>query len=175
MLSVAGIYIYTFYGNAIDSFDTIHDCIAVSNYYKFSLCLPGKDLNPDKSLGDHMSPEDYWKVNDGLSESELSCLKPSTIISFKGRHNNILKSSSRNGVPLVKTINDPSWILRGASGVLNENGSWYRKTDDKKAVHLVDSYLDQIDGKYSGKKSAIKIYLLKYFDDWMNSSVASTS
>lgn len=162
MLSIAGIYIYARHRDAIESFDEIHESIAATNYYKFSFSADGHDVNPNSGLKEYQSPDNYWKENDSLSEIEITHLKPSTVLSFKGRHNKIIRGLGFN----VVEFNDPSWILRGANGVLKKTGSWYRKRNDKQAKNLVTSYLEQIDGKYTGKKDAIEIYLLKYYHDW---------
>lgn len=162
MLAVAGIFIYARHQDAIYSFDDIHNSIAATNYYKFSLADNGNDVNPDNDLSKHQSPELYWEENDKLSISELRLLKPSIVLSFNGRHNNVIK---KQGLNFIK-INDPSWILQGGSGVLKQSGRWFRKIDDDTAHQLVDSYLKQIDEKYTGKKEAIKIYLMKYYSDW---------
>jgi len=162
MLAVAGIYIYAKHQDAINLFSDIHNSIAVTNYYKFSLSVNGNDVNPDSDLIKHQSPKLYWEENDKLSILELAMLKPSIVLSFNGRHNNVIK---KRGFNFIK-INDPSWILQGGSGVLSQNGSWYRKVEDEVAHQLVDSYLQQIDNKYTGKKEAIRIYLLKYYKDW---------
>ncbi len=164
MLALAGIYIYVVYDNLIESFDDIHDHIAVTNYYKFSLSDNGKDINPDSDLKKHLPPKLYWSENDELAKIELQLLKPVVILSFNGRHNQIIKEEGFN----VIKVNDPSWILQGGSGVLKPNKSWDRKIDDNNVHNLVDLYLDQIDGKYKSKRDAIKIYLLKYYDDWKN-------
>jgi len=159
MLSIAGIYLYTKHNEIIEDFNDIHSYIAATNYYKFSLnsLNKKKDINPNKKLP---NPEIYWQENDVLSKIEIDFLKPSTIISFKGRHNNKINNP--------QIINDPSWILRGGSGCLKESGSWYRKAIEPTVEKLVESYLKQIKRKkkYIGKKEAIKIYLLKYYSDW---------
>jgi hypothetical protein len=106
----------------------------------------------------------YWDENDKLVKKELDVLMPSIIISFNGRHvNQIIKRGFR-----IQKINDPSWILQGGGGVLSTSGSWYREIHDGNVYKLVDSYLNQIYGKYKSKKEAIKIYLLKYYCDWSN-------
>lgn len=162
MLAVAGIYIYAKYNDPISSFEALHNSIAASNYYKFSLSDNGKDVNPNTDLIKYQSPELYWKKNDGLSIYELNELKPSIVLSFNGRHNNVIENQ---GIQLIK-INDPSWILQGGSGVLKKTGSWFRNINDKIAIELVNSYLEQIDKKYEGKRDAIRIYLMKYYSDW---------
>lgn len=165
MLSLAGIYIYAKHQELENKLQNIHNCVSATNYYKFSLSKSKKDINPDKKLKFHLSLERYWKTNDILSMLELETLNPSIIISFHGRHNEVIKKAGYE----VITINDPSWILQGGSGVLQESGSWFRKIDDPIVYQLVDSYLQQIDGPYSGKRDAIKIYLLKYYSDWKSS------
>ena len=65
MLAVAGIYIYARYGEVIDSFVNIHNSIAATNYYKFSLSDKGNDVNPNSGLVKYIAPELYWKENDG--------------------------------------------------------------------------------------------------------------
>jgi len=162
MLAIAGVYIYAKYNDSIESFSDIHNSIAVSNYYKFSFSKNGNDINPDSDLKKHQSPNKYWEENDALSIYELTELNPSIVLSFNGRHNAVIKDQ---GLSFIK-INDPSWILQGASGVLNSNGSWFRNINDLTVKHLIDGYLNQIDDKYSGKKDAIKIYLTKYYADW---------
>jgi hypothetical protein len=37
---------------------------------------------------------------------------------------------------------------------------------DGVALKLVSGYVKQIGDHYSGKKEAVKIYLLKYYQDW---------
>ena len=135
-----------------------------ADYYKFSFSDNGKDVNPDSDLKKYQAPELYWSENNKLSNIELQLLKPTVVLSFNGRHNKIIKEANFNFIK----VNDPSWILQGGSGVLKQNSSWDKKTDDKNINNLIDSYLEQIDGKYMGKRDAIKIYLMKYYTDWEN-------
>jgi len=162
MLALGGLYIYAKFGDALSDFQKIHQSIAVTNYYKFSLHQEA-DVNPDQKLSDYQCPQLYWSENDKLSNKELKALKPKTLISFNGRHNEILKNC---GSEFIK-INDPSWILQGGSGQLKETGSWYRECSDDSVLKLIESYLSQIDDKYSSKKEALRIYLLKYYNDWV--------
>ncbi|MDH5718958.1 MAG: hypothetical protein OEZ22_15125 [Spirochaetia bacterium] len=164
MLAIAGTYIYANYQDMVDSFDELHNLITATNYYKFSFRYNGNDVNPNTDLSNHESPDLYWQENDELSVSELELLQPSMILSFKGRHNDIIKKQGYNYIE----INDPSWILQGGGGVLKKGGSWDLETHDNSVHQLVDSYLNQINDKYSAKKEAIRIYLLKYFNDWKN-------
>jgi hypothetical protein len=163
MLSVAGLYLHIKCGLYLDKLDDIHNCISATNYYKFSLSKAGKDINPNTGLKKVKNPDIYWKTNDMLSRLELEAINPSVIISFKGRHNNVLRKAKYNCI----IVNDPAWILRGGGNALNGKVTWYRKIDDSKVHRLVDSYLEQIDGRYSGRKEAIKIYLIKYYSDWL--------
>jgi hypothetical protein len=161
MLALAGIYLYATRGLIYSSFDQIHGCIAATNYYKFSLHDKNGDINPNYKLD---NPSVYWEINDQLVHKELDCLKPTNILSFNGRHVEILKTKRMK----VECINDPAWILKGHGGTLKPNGEWDRKIKDETAIHLVNSYINQIKDKYAVKKEAVKIYLLKYFDDWGN-------
>jgi len=128
MLSVAGIYLFAKYGKYIEMFEDIHKYISVSNYYKFSLNVRNKKkyINPDKKLWSYRDPNNYWSINDNLSKEEISCLDPNVIITFNGRHNKVIRNY---GYKLIK-INDPSWILRGGSGVLKKTGSWFRNIEN---------------------------------------------
>ncbi len=169
MLAVAGIYIYAKHRKAIESFQEIHGCIAATNYYKFSLNKGGRDINPNRDLKKYNVPQLYWRKNDELSAEELECLKPRTILSFRGRHVKAIKDvvSKMGGDSIaIEEINDPAWILRGGGGLLKKGRGWDRAVDDKGIYKLVNSYIDQIDDKYSGKKEAVKIYLIKYYSDW---------
>lgn len=167
MLSVAGIYLYAKYNILLSDLEDVHNHIAATNYYKFSFNDSGKDINPDGDLPKCLSPENYKfyiTKSDALAVSELNLLNPSLVISFNGRHTKEIKNSGYNLI----TINDPSWILQGAGGCLKETGSWYRETKDPEVLQLVESYINQLDSQYVGKKEAVKIYLLKYFDEWKN-------
>ncbi|HAT8493273.1 TPA: hypothetical protein RQK84_004380 [Vibrio vulnificus] len=161
MLALSGLYIYARYGVPIYAFEEIHQSIAVTNYYKFSL-NDGSDINPDQKLSGHQCPKLYWSENDRLAQKEIDTLKPNTILSFRGRHNALLENSQSTFIK----INDPSWVLQGGGGQLKKEGSWYRECSDKVVIALVNAYLEQIDDKYVGKKEALKIYLLKYYSDW---------
>ena len=65
-------------------------------------------------------------------------------------------------------INDPSWILQGGGGHLKVSGSWYRDLDGSGVHKIIESYLEQIDDKYATKTDAVRIYLLRYYSDWVN-------
>ena len=167
MLSVAGIYLYAKYNILLSELENIHNHIAATNYYKFSFNDSGKDINPDGDLSECLSSKNYRTYiteSDSLAISELNLLNPSLVISFNGQHTKKIEDSGYNLI----TINDPSWILQGGGGCLKETGSWYREIKDPKVLQLVDSYISQLDSQYKGKKEAVKIYLLKYFDEWQN-------
>ena len=100
--------------------------------------------------------------NDNLSIIELDELKPSFILSFRGRHNKVIE---QQGFGFIE-IHDPSWVLRGGSGVLTKNGSWFKDIDNQQLDQIVESYIGQIDGKYAEKHGAIRIYLKKYYSEW---------
>jgi hypothetical protein len=163
MYALVGVYLYAKYRVAIENFTEIKEYIGITNYYKFSLNDGKRDINPNRKLNNLNS---YWELNDALSSKELEFLKPKVIISFKGRHNTVIR---KNGFSNLVTVNDPSWILQGARGCLKENGSWYRKQTDTNVIDLLTKYISQIDKNgYQRKKEAVRIYLGKYFYDWCN-------
>lgn len=168
MLSIIGVYLYAKHDVFLNSLKDVHQYVSATNYYKFSFSENGRDINPNDKLKEFISPDNYeiyLKANDNLVASELDLLNPSIIFTFRGRHIKQLKKLDYK----VITINDPSWILRGAGGCLKKIGSWFRKIEDSKAIELVDNYINninEIDTQYAGKKEAIKIYLLKYFSDF---------
>lgn len=169
MLSIAGMYLYAKHNISLMSLGEVHNYVSATNYYKFSFNAGGKDINPERDLHKYLSSENYrayTTVSDVLAMSEIKLLKPKLVISFKGRH---IQEIRKAGYETI-TINDPSWILQGHSGVLKKEGSWYKKIDDSIAQQLVNSYIDQLDNQYAGKKEAVKIYLLKYYDDWKKSN-----
>lgn len=172
MLSIAGIYLYAKHNISLMSLGEVHNYVSATNYYKFSFNTGGKDINPERDLHKYLSPEDYkayTTASDVLAMSEIKLLNPMLVISFRGRH---IQEIKKAGIEVI-TINDPSWILQGGSGVLKDTGSWYRKINDLTAQQLVNSYVDQLDTQYAGKKEAVKIYLLKYYDDWKKSNQLS--
>ena len=162
MLAISGIYLFAQHQCRLENFADIHNQIAASNYYKFSFNRKKRDVNPNTALEKYIDPIEYWALNDQLSTMELGTLNPATVISFNGRP---IRAMRKAGYKVLQ-INDPAWVLRGGSGVLQATGSWYREINDPKVNSLVDSYLEQIDDKYSGKKEALKIYMLKYYNDW---------
>jgi len=169
MLSIAGVYLYAKHNLVMMTLEEVHNYVSATNYYKFSFNDSGKDINPERDLHKYLSPENYktyTTTSDALVMSELKLLNPSLVISFRGRHTKEIKKA---GFDLI-TINDPSWILQGGSGVLKNTGKWHRKIEDSTAQQLVNSYVDQLDSQYAGKKEAVKIYLLKYYDDWKRSN-----
>ena len=163
--ALAGVFLYTFHRALIKEFNEIQDHIAVSNYYKFSLRKNSKDFNPNKLNASN----DYFQLNDNLVRVEIEILRPDVIITFNGRHVEVLKKGNYR----VKTVNDPSWIKRGAGGLLRQHGTWGRETsniEDKEFNNLVEYYANQLLGSYTkekkSKNDAAKIYLKKYFKDW---------
>jgi hypothetical protein len=160
--AVAGVYLYACQHKSIIDFNEIQDNLAVSNYYKFSLHDKTEDINPNYELN---NPDEYWRLNDELVLLELEVLRPKVIITFKGRHTNWLESKGYT----LKIINDPSWIKQGAGGHLRQEGRWAHEVaaiKDKELLDLVENYSKNMGNVYSGKRNAVKIYLLKYCRDW---------
>ncbi len=170
--SLLGVYFFAKYNKIIKDEYEINDWIGISNYYKFSLNNGKTDINPETKIYNYIKSrkqiEEYYKINDELVEKEIKYLKPNIVISFKGRKLDKLNEFAKNKV--IK-INDPSWILQGGSGVLKSNGSWEKiakRYKDSEINKLVDYYCSNwITGNYNGKKDAVKIYLLKYYSDWV--------
>jgi len=170
--ALLGVFIFAKFGKIIESLDDINNWIGISNYYKFSLNNRKTDINPETKIfnfiKDKSQIEKYWSINDELVKKELNTLKPNFILSFNGRKLKQIQQFSERGCEIIK-INDPSWILRGGSGVFKENRSWWKKAEncnDNEINDLVDKYLKYIGGNYSGKKESVRIYLLKYYSDW---------
>jgi hypothetical protein len=95
-------------------------------------------------------------------------LSPNAIISFKGRHNVVLRS---NGHYIIE-ISDPSFILQGGGGHFRESGNYYQaaiKVNDEVAIGLAKNYSENCCGRYQERKKleAVRIYLLKYYHDWI--------
>jgi hypothetical protein len=64
------------------------------------------------------------------------------------------------------SVNDPSWILRGASGKLNTDGEWgieYQKLDENVA-EFISSYTRILKDDYKGKVDGVKAYLAHYYN-----------
>jgi hypothetical protein len=166
--ALAGVFIYTIFHQKLRSFDEIQDHIGVSNYYKFSLHNK-KDINPnDLPSPDLPPPDEYFVLNDQLVSRELEVLKPAYVIAFRGRH--VQQLLKKRGFK-VEVINDPAWILKGASGCLKQQGSWGHKVgeiENNELVQIVNSYLNNLRGSYQGKRDSVRIYLLKYHLDWQN-------
>ena len=164
LYALAGIYLYAKFRIRMDQFTQVESHIAVTNYYKFSLNDGRRDLNPNRELP---NPQNFWKLNDALSLKELEFLKPKVIICFRGRHIEVLKEA---GFSNLVVVNDPSWVLQGASGCLKKSGSWYRELKDTTAGDLIARYIHQIDPikytRYARKREAVGVYLTKYCFDW---------
>jgi len=168
ILGLVGIYFYSKFKIKLKNFKDIENYLAITNYYKFSL-NDGNDIHPENRLPKIKKPQKYWELSDNLSIMELNYLKPNVIISFNGRHNDAIISAGYN----IECVNDPSWILRGARGVLKEGGSWHTDIQDIKnhtAIMLATNYVEQIidiNTRYSGgKMESLKTYLLHYYRDW---------
>ncbi len=164
--SLVGIYLYAKQHMRIQSLDEIHDRLAVTNFYKFSLNRKGRDFNPE-NLGEVHDPTAYRELNSRLCKLELDLLRPSTILSFKGWHNGFLRA---NGYSVVE-ISDPAFILYGGGGYFRKGGRYYEAADsvkDPTARELAKSYSERCGGRYRtmNKIDSVRIYLLKYYADW---------
>jgi len=173
--SLVGIYLYAKEHIRIESLDEIHNRLAVTNYYKFSLNKKGRDINPDY-LGKVPDPKDparlcdpipYRELNNKLCKHELDFLKPRTILSFKGWHNSFLRDGGYN----VVEISDPAFILYGGGGHFRKGGRYYDAAEsvkDATAKELAKSYSEKCGGRYKtmNKIDSVRIYLLKYYSDW---------
>lgn len=173
--SLVGIYLYAKEHVRIESLDEIHNRLAVTNFYKFSLNRNGRDLNPD-NLGKVPDPNDpgklcdpnpYRELNGDLCKHELDFLKPRTILSFRGWHNGFLRANGYN----VVEISDPAFILYGGGGHFRKGGRYYEAADsvkDPTAKELAKSYSGECGGRYKTMKKidSVRIYLLKYYSDW---------
>ena len=184
--ALAGIYSQIHLDKKFESLKDVHEHIAVSNYYKFSIHRGRKDINPNGLRSDVLAREkyrEYFRVNDELVELELDTLKPDVILLFRGAHLKKLKEwkKSRGSSTRIIIINDPSWILRGGGGCLKPEGSWGKiasefDQNDMLKRH-VTGYMSEIIGNhedvnksqsYRGKLKATEIYLLKYARIWMS-------
>lgn len=186
--ALIGLYILAEYGEAIEDLNKVLDSSAVTNYYKFSLNNQKTDIHPDKKFLKYESKlnivNGYWKYNDKLVEKEIETLKPKHVLTFKGRKVGILNSLSNNidieGEFRVICINDPSWILHGARGMLKKGGKWFencKELMDDTALALIEGYLKQIknpssselNGKntsYANRLEEVEVYLKHYFIEW---------
>lgn len=142
------------------------------SYSKHKILMYGKAQNIDKPWLEliHISnTEKVRQMYDAKTHNDIWIAPYKIMLSvagiyLNGRHTKKIEDSGYNLI----TINDPSWILQGGGGHLKETGSWYREIKNPKVLQLVDSYISQLDSQYEGKKEAVKIYLLKYFDEWKN-------
>jgi len=166
--ALLSIFIYAKFGKIIKNINKIHDYIAITNYYKYSLHDKkiDKDINPNDIEKYKLTSKfikEYLKINDELVTHEIDYLKPNYIISFTSKRRNSISSME----PLI--IYDPSWIKKGGNGYLSKNGKWEKiaKKYYKCSVNdLVDRYLKHIKKDLESKKPAIKTYLLYYYDQW---------
>lgn len=146
----------------------ILDYCGVTNYYKFSLHTEARDINPDGKIS-HFNNQDqykYWALNDKLVRQELGAISPKYVISFNGYKLRMLASYSIEFGYTLYSVNDPSWILRGASGKLNTDGEWgieYQKLDENVA-EFISSYTRILKDDYKGKVDGVKAYLAHYYN-----------
>lgn len=112
-----------------------------------------KDLNPE-DLPNTVAAQDkyrYWALNDELVKEELKVLAPQTVISFKGSKIRMLATHSTEIGYNLYAVNDPSWLLRGANGIM----AWKIEYDslNLSAKELIDEYAENLSGRYLAKKS----------------------
>lgn len=146
----------------------ILDYCGVTNYYKFSLHTKARDINPDGEIS-HFNNQDqykYWALNDELVRQELCAIRPKYVISFNGYKLRMLASYSMEFDYTLYSVNDPSWILQGASGKLKSDGDWGLEFQnlDKDDLEFIDSYTQILKGKYEGKAESVKAYLAHYYN-----------
>lgn len=168
LLGLAGMLFWSRGQNMSGHLEEVDRMVAASNYYKFSLARDGRDLNPMKLGG--AEGHFYREINDQLVTWELEELAPNTVITFRGLHAERLMAE---GVRVL-LVNDPSWILRGARGMLVQGGRWDCNDADPKAQELADSYAREIEAiRYGGKHLALKLYLLHYANIWKREGSAA--
>jgi len=168
--SLISLYFFIKHKQQIKNLSNINDKIAISNYFKFSLNTNKRDINPillPKNFNSDLS--DYFQLNDELVRKELEVLKPNYIFAIGNALFNHLKTNIKdNSIEIIK-VNDPSWILRGGSGCLKPEGSWYNIVHEenfKDLKELLDGFQDQIIGNYGKRRDEVFIYLKKYALDW---------
>ena len=148
--------------------ERILDYCGVTNYYKYSLHSDTRDINPDSeiSLLDCQDQYKYWALNDKLVRQELCAIRPKYVISFNGYKLRMLASYSMELDYTLYSVNDPSWILQGASGKLNSDGDWGMEFQnlDKDGLEFIDSYTQILKGRYEGKAESVKAYLAHYYN-----------
>ena len=61
-------------------------------------------------------------------------------------------------------VNDPSWLLRGANGIM----AWKTEYDslNLSVKKLIDEYAENLSGRYLAKKESVKWYLAHYYNEW---------
>ena len=158
------------------SLDQVHQHVAATNYYKFSLInKKGRDLNPRRipnKYGDFI--REYYELNDKLVAKELNMLDPDYIIfcflnkRADGKTEAELHPSHKHKILITA---DPAWILRGGSGLLKPGGNWDTGLELPKAIRV--NYLKQICeseswNRYRGeqKRKRIEIFLKHYYNCW---------
>lgn len=165
--ALIAVFIYAKTGTKI-SVEHILDYCGVTNYYKYSLHSDTRDINPDSeiSLLDSQDQYKYWALNDKLVRQELCAIRPKYVISFNGYKLRMLASYSMEFDYTLYSVNDPSWILQGASGKLNSDGDWGMEFQnlDKGDLEFIDSYTRILKGKYEGKAESVKAYLAHYYN-----------
>ena len=165
--ALVAVFILARYETKISS-EKILDYCGVTNYYKFSLHSKTRDINPDCDIVQLNSQDQYryWALNDNLVREELNVIRPKCVISFNGYKLRMLASFSDEFDYELLSINDPSWILRGASGKLNQDGDWGKEFQnlDEEVEEYISSYVQILRGEYERKKDGVNAYLAHYYN-----------
>ena len=165
--ALVAVFIMAKTGTKISAEDILDYC-GVTNYYKFSLHTKTRDINPDGEISrfNNQDQYKYWALNDKLVRQELGVIKPKHVISFNGYKLRMLASYSIEFDYTLYSVNDPSWILRGASGKLNSDDEWgieYQKLDENVA-EFISSYTRILKDDYKGKVDGVNAYLAHYYN-----------
>ena len=179
-----GIYLDLKHNQSIECPNEIHNHIAVSNYYKFSLRKvetnkKGGDLNPKDLLKLHKKnpsiypePSKYQELNDALVLKELELLKPNVVFitsPAKQGHKDLeflTAHSNSNDLRFdVITVNDPASRRYPYCDPSKSDAAWVKiakKVNNFKLKGLIAKYMEVL-GKDAQERGRIEIYLKKQF------------
>lgn len=169
--ALIAVFIYAKRGTKIPV-ERILDYCGVTNYYKFSLHTNTRDVNPDRGVSvlGSQDLDKYRSFNDKFVRQELDKIRPEYVISLKGYKLSNLASYSKEYGYTLYSVNDPSWILRGASGKLGPNGDWGKELLglDKDAQEFISSYTQPpiLKNRYEKKSEGVKAYLAHYYNEF---------
>lgn len=138
--------------------------VAVTNFFKHSLqTKKGTDLNPlSEKLPAKVAARFKAETARLYVKPEVRILRPRLIIAFK-KLGEVLRRAAPGAT--VLSINDPSWIKQGMSGVAAApSGSWLRRVKaaaiEPEVEELVRGYRKQMAPNYQAKSEAVRVYLL---------------